>query len=162
MVRAEGVNWGRIPPERRGRWGRWLYLQRWNAGRQTQDSVRATLEKIGHPISVAYYSEMESGKTIPNEEWQTVFVRLWGSPPEAEPEQPEVASDTAALIAAMTAQTEAITALVGELRLMVNRGQHLSPEGVRSFLETLIAEGLIARPEGFASIDEPQPQSAGR
>ena len=117
-----GINWGRIPPERRGRWGRWLYQKRWENGRQTQNSVRATMAKMGSPISPSYYSEIEGG-TVPNEDWQAVFIRLWGSEPPPEPQpaptdtRDAVVANLQALTAAMTAQAEALREIVEEMRV---------------------------------------------
>lgn len=96
----EVTDWGRIPPERRGRWGRWLYAQRWLHDRMTQDALRETLAKMGHPMSAPYYSDFEGGRAIPNDEWQAVFVRLWGTEPP--PEQQEAATSTGDMAALVT------------------------------------------------------------
>jgi hypothetical protein len=117
MQRVDSVNWGRIPPERRGRWGRWLYLERWNAKRQTQESVRATLAKMGNEISPSYYSEIESGKTTPNADWRAVFERLWGSSADDwdDPWDAPPVSTEGDLAAAIRDQTAAMRELVAEL-----------------------------------------------
>lgn len=93
------TDWGRIPPERRGRWGRWLYAMRWRHDRMTQEAVRETLARMGSPLSAPYYSDFEGGRATPNDDWQAVFRRLWDGEPAPEPEAvAEPASELAALV----------------------------------------------------------------
>lgn len=116
---AAEPKWGRIPPERRGRWGRFLMWQRFLNGDQTQETVRATLLGMGEEISGPYYSDFETGKATPNTYWQGVFTRLWNAQPEPEPDPAaptSAAPDLTDLIAAMARQSETVTALLDELR----------------------------------------------
>lgn len=114
MAPKSGPDWKRIPPERRGRWGRFLVEQRWAHGDLTQTAVRDMLAKMGAELSGPYYSDMETGKAIPSAYWQDVFKRLWNAEPaEDEPVVTEGGpADLSALVAALDRQTAAINALV--------------------------------------------------
>ncbi len=143
---ADGIDWGRIPPERRGRWGRFLYRQRWSHGRQTQDAVRESLGRIGHPLSEAYYSDFETGKAIPSPDWQDVFRRLWDAEPEPDlgpAPQPAASGDLSALIAAIDRNTAALTAAIER----VADPAVLTEVVVRTMLATLRASGALASSE---------------
>lgn len=117
MAKREGPNWGRVPPERRTRWGRFLVWQRYLHDDQTQANVRETLSKMGHSLSPAYYSDMETGKVDPiPDEWQDRFRRLWDAEPEPEPEtQVAAGPDLAALIASNKAVVDAVDSQTQEL-----------------------------------------------
>lgn len=136
-----------VPKDRRGLWGNWLVEQRAAHGRQTQKAVRDTLDKMGHPISEAYYGDFERGKSTPSAEWQEVFGRLWGSLPVPLPEpehQPDLAAAIAELVSevrlsrlAQETTAEALSELVGYV------GRLLIREGTRDGLEP--ADGVGTR-----------------
>jgi hypothetical protein len=85
----------------------------------TQDDVRATLARMGHPLSESYYSDFEGGKTVPSPEWQDVFRRLWDDAPEieAQPEPQPVAAtgDVAHLLETVRLQQGYIERLAGAI-----------------------------------------------
>lgn len=147
------TDWGRIAPERRGRWGRWLYAMRWRHDRTTQDAVRETLAKMGAPLSAPYYSDFEGGRATPNEEWQAAFRRLWDSEPAAElaDAEPAPAADLAALLARLDEQARVIDRLAGAIEALA-RGQAAWVRGL-----TGAAAQLAQEPEA----DPASPSHAG-
>jgi uncharacterized coiled-coil protein SlyX len=139
MDSAERRFWGKVPPERRGRWGRFLRVKR---GSRTQEDVRLTLEQLGRPLSAAYYSDFESGKTVPNDDWQAVFERMYGETPAEEPIPPSadprnadfasLAAEQSVLIARqndlLAAQAEVLERIAETLRVLVGPVE-VQPQG---------------------------------
>jgi hypothetical protein len=152
-VDARRIDWGRVPPERRGVWGRWLYVMR---GERSQAAIRELMADLGQPISESYYSELETGNKKPKEPYTSVLIRLHGSDPEEWDDPwaaPRQAEDTSDLVAVIRAQTEAISDLAAAIREDRDR---VSPEGLRLFLEQLRSEGLLLTPDIPASSDVTQ------
>lgn len=153
MDAAERRFWGKVPPERRGIWGRFLRIKR---GDDTQEAVREALHRMGRPISSAYYSDFESGKTVPNEDWQAVFERLYGERP-SEPEPPPVYEqpDLSALIAVLDRQAQAIDRLAAALE----RERAEAPGWAKAVVSAILTGQLAAEPapDEHAEPDPPRP-----
>lgn len=132
----------------------------------TQVEVRQLLKAASSALSGAYYSDFETGNAVPNDQWQEVFKRLWNAEPEVD-EEPAPTGDLADLVAALRAQTDAITRLLDD-RASEDRDaiadiveRRLEPlrqesQGLRKELERL--RGLV---EGPAE-EEPSPEPAAR
>lgn len=126
MRTPDGIDWGKVPPERRTPWGRFLVRMRYENGKDdpvsgkrvplTQAEVLRRLETLGRQVDPSSYSQMETGRRDVATDLQAVFVRLYGRGPEDQPDEPagagETAPDLGRLLAALTSQTEAMTALV--------------------------------------------------
>jgi len=118
VTKPTGPDWKRIPPERRGRWGRFLVEQRYAHGDLTQVAVRDMLDKMGEPLSGPYYSDFETGKSTPSAHWQAVFTRLWNAAPDEEEAvsvAPAASGDIAQLVSAIEAQRGYIETLTGAI-----------------------------------------------
>lgn len=124
----KGFHWDRFPPERRGRWGRFLYVMRWEHGKDdpitgnriplTQEAVFAKVAALGRKINPTSYSQMESGRHDVNEEWAGVFERLWNATPDpdaAASVAPTATGDVATLLRAIEAQRGYIETLTGAI-----------------------------------------------
>lgn len=143
--------------EARGEFGVWLRDQRKAAGfKNAAEAVRAMKRSAGYSISVSEWAEFESGTRRPSPERRSALEGFLGV---SAPSATVVQSDTAAIVAALDRQTDAMHDLVAAIREDRDR---LSPEAVRVFLAQLVAEGLLARPEAMPSIGERQPQGAGQ
>lgn len=122
-----------------GRIGRWLFRERAGKG-WTQDVLAAKLlELIGIAVQRSWLSQVENGET-PGPELLSALIRLFGTEPPAEVPAPETGEG--ALVAALHAQTEAITALVGELREARERDQDAAAAMVRAAEVLLSAQSL--------------------
>jgi uncharacterized coiled-coil protein SlyX len=143
MDSAERRFWGKVPPERRGRWGRFLRIKR---GSRTQEDVRLTLEQLGRPLSAAYYSDFESGKTVPNEDWQAVFERMYGETPVEEPIS-NGADPRAADFAGLAAEQSVLIARQNEL--LAAQVQVL--ERIAATLQALVGPAEV-QPQGESGI----------
>lgn len=115
-IKAAGLDWGRVPPERRTRWGRWLRVKR---GADSQETVLRMLDKMGRPMGGSYYSEMETGSAPVNDDWQAVFTRAYGESAndwdDPWDKAPQESGDVLAAIRALTAATEAQAAAMREI-----------------------------------------------
>jgi len=102
-------------PAQRGPYGRWLVAAREARGYTTAAEARRALDAAGIRIAHSTYAEYEAGTKVPSKNHLPLLERFWG--PSDAYETPGATETPDALVAALTAQTEAIAALVEELRL---------------------------------------------
>lgn len=137
----------------------WIIAERKRLGWKVAD-VSRRLKDLGYEAEESTVQVWEAGRS-PKAETIEALERLFGS---RAPREVEIGDrDLAAVIAAIDRQTTAIGELAAAIREDRDR---ISPEGVRLFLRTLLAEGLIVPPEALpsevASNGEPLPLNAGQ
>lgn len=111
-------------PAQRGAFGRWLTRVRTERYDRQVDALDAMRRLAGLHISQAEFSQWESGSRVPRPDNPKVarLYEFFGSRPEDDqprpgPEDGDIAAAIRDQTAAMAAQTAAITALVGEIRV---------------------------------------------
>ena len=133
-------------PAQRGKVGNWLVESRLARGWDTQEKARAEVARLtGWTIPQSVYAEWESGRRLPSEANLDRLRSFYGDAPEAT-ETPD------ALVAALTAQTAAITALVGEMQ---KARQEVDPRLVAQILAFATQTGFLPRE------DDPDDPPAG-
>lgn len=100
-------------PEQRGRYGRWLVAAREARGWDTAQKARDALAAAGIRIGTSAYAEYESGSKVPSRNHLPKLVEFWGPVPDDD------AARDSDLVAAINAQTAAISALVDRLDTFV-------------------------------------------
>lgn len=133
-------------PEQRGRYGRWLVAAREARGWDTAQKARDALAAAGIRIGTSAYAEYESGSKVPSRNHLPKLVEFWGPVPDDD------AARDSDLVAAINAQTAAITALVEELRL--SRGSQVKATEVA--FQALGALGAAQGRSGTPDGSEPQ------
>lgn len=113
------------------------------------DSLAYELGRLGYEVKEATVRGWEAGAK-PSDEAIRAMERLFAS--EAPGDEPEVATgDTAALIAALEVQTQAMTALLNEARILFQMQARLVLELAATDRERLERAGFEVRPAGTAS-----------
>jgi transcriptional regulator with XRE-family HTH domain len=98
-------------PDQRGRYGRWLVAAREARGWTTAQRALDAMAAVGIRIGKSTYAEYESGTKAPSRNHLPLLESFWGPP---EPLQATETPDS--LVAALHAQTVAISELVAVLR----------------------------------------------
>lgn len=142
------------PPSRppTGAWAIHLHSVRRERGLSQQQAFELVQPALGiSPKSRAVYVALDMGRRQPNEDEARVLAAEFGWPPEGI-EADAVATDQAAIVTALDRQTDAITALVDELRLARLRQE--------TFDEQVLQ--LLAALAGARRDHEEQPSDSGR
>lgn len=100
-------------PGQRGRIGNWLVESRLARSWETQEKARREIQRLtGWRVPASVYAEWESGRRIPSDTNLDRLQDFYGTAPG----QTEKAATTDEVAAAIDRQTEALTALLVELR----------------------------------------------
>lgn len=148
-----------VTDEQRGRYGRWLRKERLSRG-WSPEQVRERVQGLGYRVGPSSYAEWESGRKRPSKDAVPYFVELYRSEPEPEetPAGPVPTGENAALIAALEAQTAAITRLAEAIE--EDRGR-VPADALVFVLRQLREEGLLVRPEPSGPVSIPDEHPVG-
>lgn len=183
MRTPEGIDWGKFPPERRGRWGSFLLRMRYEAGKDdpatgkripiTQAEVLRRLEGLGRQVDETSYSLLETGRRDVSADLEAVFIRLYGRGPD-EPSgapAPVAPSDIGALVPALAAlvaqlarQNDERDELRAQLTMLADEMRRMRDE-TRELREELRAHVASAGPHGAPTPggpDAPPSDPSGR
>jgi hypothetical protein len=146
----------------RGEFGAWLRRQRIAQFPSVAAAIAAMKRRKGYSLTQSEWAELEAGTRRPSAERRAALEDFLGvAPPEpvVDPMSEEFVTQRVEVIAALTEAIKEQTQVFRTMLQMMHddQAQSMSPEGLKMFLRTLHAEGLLVAPDIPTSPVEPDP-----
>jgi hypothetical protein len=133
----------------RGEFGAWLRRQRIAQFPSVAAAIAAMKRRKGYSLTQSEWAELEAGTRRPSAERRAAL----------DPMSEEFVTQRVEVIAALTEAIKEQTQVFRTMLQMMHddQSQSMSPEGLKMFLRTLHAEGLLVAPDIPTSPVEPDP-----